>query len=107
MLTVMPLAARLKTYPILLANFVQGSSSTFLAYGSPSFFAFQEACGELKFRHFQVRQQYPMSQGSPPRMKMAGYFKDRILPFVRQRRGPCTCMLRINTTGSPDRPSKG
>jgi hypothetical protein len=27
-----------------------------------------------KIRHFGVRQQYPISQGSPPRMKIAGLF---------------------------------
>jgi hypothetical protein len=58
----------------LLANLLQSSSSTFSCVSFPSFLPSKKACWTHKFRHLGVGQQYVMSQGSPPRMKIAGLF---------------------------------
>ena len=46
----------------------------FLGEAFPAFWPSKKACGIHKFRHLGVRQQYLMTQGSPPRMKIALLF---------------------------------
>jgi hypothetical protein len=69
-----------KNEEILLVNLLQSSRSTFLGKVSLAILPAKKACWTHQFRYSGVGQKYLMSQGSPPRMKIAGLFSGEYPP---------------------------